>query len=190
MQTVSPSSISPSVTSAARSPVHVAVHGGLALVKGKRGDRPGGIVADAAQRAQLLRRFGKLAAEALDDLLRRFFQIARAGVVAKPLPELHQLIVVDLGERGDIGKGGQKPLVIGDHSLDARLLEHDLRDPDVIGRGGIPPGERPAHGGVPVRNARQGCGKYFLIRHRFILSPVFLIIPFPFFCGKRGSVLL
>ena len=84
-----------------------------------------------------------------------FFEIARPAVIAQTLPELQELVLLHGGQ----GRGGrqlvQKALVIRDHRLDAGLLEHDLRDPDPVGRGALPPGEGAAHAGIPGSDERD-----------------------------------
>jgi hypothetical protein len=40
-----------------------------------------------------------------------------------------------VGERFHIRKAREESLVVGDHGFDARLLEHDLGDPDPVEAG-------------------------------------------------------
>ena len=74
-----------------------------------------------------------------DDHLRRAFEVARAAVVAKPLPELHERIVIHGGEVADARQCIEESQIVGAHDGGARLLEHDLGDPDVIRRRFVAP---------------------------------------------------
>jgi len=87
--------------------------------------------------------------------LRAAVQQVRAAVVAEALP-----VVEDVGDGGcgqalHGGEAGQKALVIGDDGGDGGLLEHDLGQPDVVGRGG---GRAPGHAAVATCIPRQQGG--------------------------------
>ena len=79
--------------------------------------------------------------------LRRAFEIARAAVIAEPLPELHEGIVIAASEVGNAGQGIEEAEIVAAHDGGTRLLEHDLRDPDVIGRRLVAPRQISCVGG-------------------------------------------
>ena len=70
------------------------------------------------------------------------------------LPELHAEVVVDGGEGFDGRAGFEKAAVVRDDGLDARLLEHDLGQPDAVGVPGPAPRERT--GVFPVPRGDEG----------------------------------
>ena len=117
----------------------ISVNGRLGFSKGDRSDGACGIIADARKLAKIRGFLREIAAVFCHDLYRGFFEIACAAVIAKRVPMLVELIVIDLGERFDVGKLREKSMVIGNDGFDARLLEHDLGDPNVIGGGLIAP---------------------------------------------------
>ena len=109
----------------------VAVHGGGRALEADRGDRPGGVRPDARQRQQTLDRVGPDTA-ARRDHAGAFLRLAHAVVVPQPLPELEQLCLRQRREREHIRRGREKARVIPAHGFDARLLQHDLREPHVV----------------------------------------------------------
>ena len=98
-----------------------------------RGDRRGGVVADAGQRAQRVDVFGKFRAVPLDHGLRAGMQIAGARVIAKPRPGAQHIFEVGRRQRLDRRPARQEPRVIRRDGLDRRLLQHDLGQPDAVG---------------------------------------------------------
>src|SRR5690606_15312418 len=95
-------------------------------------DRAGGVVADAGERAQRVEVVGQLAAVALADQPGGAVEVAGAGVVAEPLPRLEHVVERRVGERGERREALDPALVVRDRGLYARLLEHDLRNPDAV----------------------------------------------------------
>ena len=67
--------------------------------------------------------------------LRAGVQIARAGVIAEPGPGLQHVVERRRGERLHIRPARQEFRVIRPDRLHGGLLQHDLRQPDVIGIG-------------------------------------------------------
>ena len=95
-------------------PEHVAVHGGHRESEADGSDGPCRIVPDAGQGAESVVVGGQLTAVLLTDDLRGLLQVPHPAVIAQPLPQLVELFL--LARR------------------DAGLLEHDLAQPDVVGR--------------------------------------------------------
>ena len=138
---------------------NVSVHRRLRQAEGNGRDGARGIVPDAGELSQLGRRGRQRAAVVLHEEHGGFFEIAGAAVIAETLPELQQAVFGNGGQRRNIRKLAEKALVIGDHRLDARLLQHDFGDPGMVGGGILSPGQEPAAGGIPFRNQRDGVGK-------------------------------
>ena len=124
-------------------PQHIPVHGGGGQVEGNGADGPGGVGADAGQAADAAVVPGEDPAIGGNDLLGGLFQISYPAVVAQALPELVQGVVAAGGKGGDIRQGGEKAGIVPLHGLHPGLLEHDLRDPDVVGLPVLPPGKVP-----------------------------------------------
>ena len=61
-------------------------------------------------------------------------QVARPRIVAQPLPLRQHLIQRRFSQHPHIRKHVHETLKIGDDGLHLRLLQHDLRHPDSIGR--------------------------------------------------------
>ena len=120
---------------------NVAVYRRDAQTEADGRDRACGIFSDARQRQKRLIIRRERAAVPLADQLRGPVQIARAAVIAEPLPQLEHLRLIRRGERTNIRKRLHPPLVIAAHGLDARLLEHDLAHPDAVGHRFAPPGQ-------------------------------------------------
>ena len=92
---------------------------------------PEGAAADA--------RTAECAPVSLGHDARRLPEIVRARVIAEPGPETEHVVGVRGGQRVDVWKAGEEALVVGDHAVDACLLEHRFRDPDRVGVPGAPP---------------------------------------------------
>ena len=118
---------------------HVAVHRRNRQAKGDRSDRAGGVFADAGQREQLIVIGRQFPAVFRADLDRSAVQIAHPGIVAQPLPELHIHALVRRSKRRNIRQRLHPAVKIAAHSLDARLLQHDLAHPHAVRRGPAAP---------------------------------------------------
>ena len=110
----------------------VAVQNRLALSDAQRQNRPGGGAPDTGQCAQVLDITRKTPAEVIDDELRGTVQVARAGIVTEPGPQVQYLVERRGGERGDIGETIQKTFIIRDYCGHPGLLQHDLGDPGGV----------------------------------------------------------
>jgi hypothetical protein len=83
------------------------------------------------------------------DLLRGAAQIAGARIVSQAGPQREHVLFRRGGQRFHRGEPVEKALVVRDHGLRARLLQHDLGDPDAVRILGAPPGKI-AMAAVPV----------------------------------------
>jgi len=77
---------------------------------------------------------------AMEDA-RGLVEIAGPGIVAEALPEPQNLLLLRLRQAGEVGKGGKPARKVGKYPFHLRLLEHDLRKPDVVGLIFPPPGQ-------------------------------------------------
>ena len=74
----------------------------------------------------------------------------RALVVAQASPRLDRLTHRLRRQRRERWEARQELAILGQHALDLRLLEHDLRDEDGVGVARLSPGQmRAALSGVP-----------------------------------------
>ena len=115
-------------------PEHVAVHSGHRESEADGSDGPCRIVPDAGQGAESVVVGGQLTAVLLTDDLRGLLQVPHPAVIAQPLPQLVELFLLARGQRRDVRQGSKETLIIGQCRRDAGLLEHDLAQPDVVGR--------------------------------------------------------
>ena len=126
---------------AAQDALQVAVQGNGIVAEGDAGDGGCRIVPHARQQQQPLRSAGQLPAQLLDDVAGGLMEVAGASVVAHPLPGLEHPVQVRFGQGLHRGEGGQEAVVVGQDGLNARLLQHDLSDPDGVRVLGVSPGE-------------------------------------------------
>ena len=113
---------------------YVAVDGRQRQAEGNRADGAGGIAPDARQRQERCKVGRHLSAEVFNNLAGSLLEIARAVVVAEPLPEFHEELVVAAREARDVGQRFEEARVVRDDGRGARLLQHDLGDPGVVRR--------------------------------------------------------
>jgi hypothetical protein len=123
----------------------------VALAVGKGGNRGSGGTSDAGQRFDNICIAREHAAMLVHDLPRSCMQITRARVVTEAAPVLQHAIFMGGGEIRDRGKARHESLVIGNHSGDLRLLQHDLGNPYGIRIVRILPGQvMPAVDFLPI----------------------------------------
>src|SRR6266571_5061680 len=99
----------------------------------------GGVVPDARQRENVFQAGWKLSTMFRDDLLSGFLQVARATVIPEAGPQAQHFFLRRSGERANVWKALQEIFVVRDHCRNARLLQHDFREPDAIGIFGAAP---------------------------------------------------
>jgi hypothetical protein len=97
-----------------------------------RRDCTGGVGPDAGHLTQLARPRRQCAGKRLGHCLRARVEVTRARVVAKARPRGEHIVERRGGERGHRRELRHPALPVRDHRLDARLLQHDLADPDRI----------------------------------------------------------
>ncbi len=135
-------------------PLHIGVHAGQIVPEGDAGDSARRIRPHARQFAEARRVRGKHAPVALHDLPGGLVQMTGPGVVAQSLPQTQHFFFRRGGHSGHVGKTLHPAVEIGDAALHLRLLQHDLRNPDGIGRIVRPPGQGTLVRGKPVKKGR------------------------------------
>jgi len=86
----------------------------------------------------------------VDDVLGGLVEVAGAGVETEALPVVQHLVPLGLGEGLYRRKRLQEAVIVVAHRVDARLLQHDFRDPDAVRVVRLAPGHRPLVRVVPV----------------------------------------
>ena len=107
---------------------------------------------DAGQRAQLLQIGRQFAAMLRNNQFCRLLQRTRAAVIPQSLPRLEQLLFRRVGQRIHVGIARKKTFIIRNDRLRARLLEHDLGNPDSISVLCVPPRQVAMPGVIPRKD--------------------------------------
>ena len=152
------------VEDAGDDPFHIGVDAGHGQVEGDAGDGGRGVGADAGQGADGIGPGGEDAAVLPHDQAGGGQQVAGAGIVAQALPGVQHFLLGSGGQGGQVGKALHPAQKIADAAFHLGLLEHDLRDPDFIGRILAPPGQGPGIGGEPGEQGLLQLGKMALGR--------------------------
>ncbi len=134
---------------------HVRIDQGRATLERETRDRARGVGTDArepAQRGRLRRERGdgrRRRARVVTprgrsfphDGPRQLVQVARTRVVTESLPGRDHVRLARGGERFERGEPLEEARIELHHARDLRLLEHQLRDEDVVGVAGVAPGQ-------------------------------------------------
>src|SRR5262245_51734433 len=83
-------------------------------------------------------------------LARRAMQVARPRVIAEPGPPGQDVVERRGRQRAHRGKARQPLLEVGDDCLGARLLQHDLADPNGVRIARSPPGQISMTAAIPA----------------------------------------
>src|SRR6202521_2538520 len=118
---------------------NIAIEHSVLRAVGNAEDRSRSVVADAGEREGPVEVSRKFSTVFCDDLLRGLLQIACAAVITEPRPQSQDFFLRSLGESADIRETREESFVIRDHRCHARLLEHDLREPDAVWVACAPP---------------------------------------------------
>src|SRR5207245_7834138 len=101
----------------------------------------------------------KFAPEFVADAYAGPMHVARTRVIAEPGPQVEHVIDGRVGKRAHGRKSLQEALIVGNYRCDLRLLQHDLRHPDAIGRAVALPGKIvPTLAGVPLDQCGRDSG--------------------------------
>ena len=104
-------------------------------------DRAGSGQTNARQIGKLFNVTRKLATVLTDDDLRGLLQIARAGVVTQPRPQVQHFVFRRGGQVLHAGQGLHEAVEVIQHGADLGLLQHDLRHPYPIRGDALLPGQ-------------------------------------------------
>ena len=89
-------------------------------------------------------------------------EISGAGVVAKTLPGVENVVFGGGGERGEVGEAPEPLIIIRNDGGDLGLLEHEFGNEDGVGIGGAAPGESASIFAIPGKKGaakrRRGIG--------------------------------
>src|SRR4051812_12343390 len=144
---------------------HVGVENGGALPEREAHHRARGVLADPFERSQRCFVGRQAAAVALNRLARDCVQPPRTNVVAQRPPRLRDVFLRRRGERFQAGILVQPLVILRQHAIDLRLLQHHFGDEDVVRIGRPAPGqvasiapipvEKPPPKPLPFRRARK-----------------------------------
>ena len=134
---------------AAQHAFHVAIDNRDSFAVSDAGHRRSRVGSNARQRAEFLSPLGQVASTMLGHKPGSLVQHACAPVIAQAAPKSENLLLRREGKRNQRGKPRQKRTISLDNNSHARLLQHDLRDPDRIGIGTLPPWQIAAIAHVP-----------------------------------------
>ena len=135
----------------------VPVHNHIRGVVSNAEDGPCRIVTHARERSRLLIIAAKMSAELFGNDFGGTVKITRAAIVTQSRPEFEHPFQGGARQASDGGKSLKEALVIGDHRRNLGLLEHDLRDQDLVRVARLPPGEVPAVLPEPAQEASLKC---------------------------------
>ena len=130
----------------------ITVDSGVGQAEGDAGDRRGGVVSDAGKRSNRIENTWKM----IDfcHFFSCFVHVSRTAIIAQSAPHGEDLLLVGGRQRSGIRERTQESFVIRYYGGDARLLEHDFRDPDGVGIARTAPWEVAAVAIVPARECR------------------------------------
>jgi hypothetical protein len=120
------------------------------LAEGETAYRAGRVRADAFEGEESRLVGGEFSAVPFDRLPGDRVQTARTDVVSEWPPRLRDVRFVCLGERRKGWILRQPFVVLGQHAIDLRLLQHHFRHKDVVRIAGLPPRQVAAVSAVPV----------------------------------------
>ncbi len=118
-------------------PLNIAIHDIARGIKGNRRDRGRRVRPDPrqSQKPRLIAREGTARRR---NLPRAGQKIAGAGVIAKPCPLRHHILVAGLCQRAHIGPKCHKTVEMPRGRRHHRLLQHDFRKPHAVGIRALP----------------------------------------------------
>ena len=141
---------------AGHDPFDIAIYNDAWLAKGNGGNRAGGIGPDPGKRTKPFDALREHPAMIGADRLSRAMQIASPRIIAQPGPCRHHILAWCGGKVADRRPSTSELEEIRYHSGDNGLLQHDFRQPHMVGRRQVgpapPPGKRAAVTVVPVKN--------------------------------------
>src|SRR5215470_12543231 len=132
---------------------NVGVENRGALAKREAADRAGCIRADALERQQRLFVRRQPTAVAFHGLSRDALEALRPDVVAEGIPRRRHILLGCGGERLERRILLEPLRVLRQHTIDLRLLKHDLRYEDVVRVVGLPPGQVATVAPIPGQQA-------------------------------------
>jgi hypothetical protein len=145
--------IAPADKDAVKDPHDICIKNRSIFIEGKRPDGSGRIPADPFERQQLLVIIGQCTPVPLDRFTGNAMKAFWPNVVAQWIPNLFDLIDRRQSQFLQTWIAIEELKVLGNHTVDLRLLEHHFGDENVVGIGCFSPGEIAAMAGVPPQQA-------------------------------------
>ena len=90
----------------------------------------------------------------------------RARIIAQALPLAQHRFLIRRRQGGNVGEAGHPAVEVVHAALHLRLLEHNLRNPDLIGRVVDAPGQTALIDGKPVQQGALDAGDVLLRRRK------------------------
>ena len=146
----------------------IAIDRRMGPIKSDGGDGPRRVGADAGKFSKFGQAFRKSPAKLPRHHLCTGMQIAGAGIIAKSGPGFQHIVQRCRGQRINGWPEVQKLEEIGLHGGDGGLLQHDFRQPDVVGVRPSAlgsPRQIPAMGVIPGQQAHRQITFASLFRH-------------------------
>jgi hypothetical protein len=137
----------------------VRLEGNHRPAEGEGGDGSGDVRTDAGQLLELVHRAREPTPSLPHEEAGGLVEAMGPGVVAGPLPDLEDLPDRGPRERLDGGEPLDEPGEVAGRGGDARLLQEDLGDPDVVRLPVRAPGKRPTVGVVPSEKVGRERGR-------------------------------
>ena len=156
---------------ARRNAVHIAIHRRHAQAKGNAADSACRIGANAGQSKDLLIRGRKHAAVLRHNNPCGLLQISCSAVISEPFPCFKHLFFGRISQLFNRWKKGQKTGVIPLDRLYARLLQHNLRQPDMIGILRPAPRQIPFFFVIPCKKQRGSVPIHFPSPFAYAIVP-------------------
>ena len=117
----------------------IAVEDRNRLIEGDAGDGARRVASNPGQIQHVLETFGESTVVIADDDVRRFPEIPRARVIAKPFPKFQHLFRSRAGQRFYSWQFVHPAFPVGNYRFDLGLLEHDFGNPNRVRIVRVPP---------------------------------------------------
>ena len=128
---------------------HVSVHRRYRYIIGNGSNSSRRIRTDPADLPHFVRIVRQDSAVFQNYLLRSFPEIPGTRIIPEPFPRFQHILLRGSGQRSQIGKTGQKTLIIRKDRFHPGLLKHRLTDPGAIGIVKTAPGQVPGTSVIP-----------------------------------------
>ena len=129
----------------------VGLNNGFGKIKGKTGNRSGGVAPDSGKLRDIGQVPGQRAGKVFSHIFGRRLEVTCTSVITEALPGMEDVSFAAASERFESRKPFEPALVIWKHARDLSLLEHDFRNHDRIRVAGLPPRKIATRLSVPAQ---------------------------------------